>query len=420
MQEPRSSILGVLERSIGSAQVQSWFNRVELTVYSVGKVLVQYPSGFIKSWVTSYYLDQFLEAIRSVLGPVEVDFGVKLACVAPSHEAEPELEEASTYFNQLNPRFSFDTFSVSSCNRFVYDQVRFSTDNVFLKGSSGNGKSHLVQALAKDISNKGSVGYLQGYTYVQSCINALQNNEILKFKNTLGTRDLLIIDDLHLVKGKVVQEVLLEIIIFLLSQNKRLILVGDSLELLPERMISYIKGGLILELPAPSVELKFNILKQKAKPNITLEVVEYLATNLTCSIRELEGALLQIQTHILFFNNGAGLESVKQILQGSDIKPRSISTQEVLAVVAGFYGVPVSQMLSKCKTSSVAQARRVAMFLLRDLLKKSLIEIGKIFNNTTHNNALQNIRKTKQEVIQNSRLKHDIAAISDKLRGANK
>ena len=417
MREPRSSILGALERSIGSAPVQSWFNRIELTVQSVGKVLVHYPSGFIQSWVTSYYLDHFLAAIKSVLGPVEIEFKIKETLNPELHvDYIQPCTEKSHYFSSLNPRFSFDSFAVSECNKFVYDRVRFSKDNVFLKGSSGNGKSHLVQALANEVGTM-SIGYLQGYTYVQNCITALQNNEIFKFKHSLGTRDILIIDDLHLVKGKVVQEVLLEIIIFLLSQGNRLILVGDSLEHLSDRMVSYVKGGLILELPPASVELKLNILKQKANLNISVEVMEYLAQNLTCSIRELEGALLQIQTHIMFFNNGTGLESVKRILENSDPKLQSISIQDVLTAVGDFYGVSVAQMISKCKTSSVAHARRVGMFLLRDLLKKSLIEIGKIFNNTTHNNALQNIKKTKQELIQNVRLKNEISLIRNKLKG---
>lgn len=422
---------------MGHSSVQSWFGKVEFELYEererlilqpdgsakvvsvepIKKLKVICPSTFIKNWIEVNYFNVLSQVVSTILSEIEIEFYLNLKKNQEPTAPKKSLGNLSKISTPLNPKLTFENFIVDPSNEFAFRAIR-NSKQIFLTGESGNGKTHLGQALVKLAISEGlQTCYIHTQEYAAKFITAIRENTLLQFKQNFYNIDLLVIDDIQFMKNKrATQELFLEILMHLLTHNKRLIMIGDSYNGLSDKIISYINGGLCARIGEPSGELKFKILKDRAKEKLNEEIIDFIVKNLEGSIRELEGAILRIKTHIDFFGSSVDLKNINQLLYDLHIyKKREISTNDLLTAISEFYGISLSQLISKGRSSIFSHARSIAMFMLRDLLKKSLLDIGQIFGNTSHTNALQNIRKIENRFKENVYLRNEIEGIKAKL-----
>jgi chromosomal replication initiator protein len=439
MQDLRSIILSDLKARIGSSSCESWFSKVDfilepvptsisvqvdgvanMTSSALARVKVICPSSFVKSWIELNYRDLLSFLIRNSLriNEVEIEFSVNnIKETLNLKKATGILSKIST---PLNPRLTFENFIVDSSNEFAFQVMHNNSSHIFLNGASGNGKTHLGQALVKKAVRDGlHVCYINSQEYVYKFISAIRDDTLIQLKQALFNLDLLIIDDVQFMANKRgTQELLFEVLLQLSSQNKQLVMIGDSQLGLSDRILSRMSGELSVLIKEPSFSLKLKILENKSKKLVNKDVLNFMASTLHGSIRELEGAILRIESHIDFFGTKIDLLNINQILQDLHIQQKKeISIDTLFKVISEFYGISRDQLLSKSRVHILSHARSIAMFILRNLFKKSLVDIGKIFGNTSHTNALQNIRKTESSLKNNQHLRNELIEIEARLNG---
>ena len=413
-------------RKTKDAQVSPIVTQCDGTVVSIlnqtnTKVKINFPSLFIRNWISSHYYSVITDLIMKIWGISNIEIGV----YQTKHNVK-QLTHSGTLISTstpLNPKFTLDSFMIDACNKFGYELGKkfLETESypcIVFRSASGNGKTHLVQAIATEAILRGyTVTYIHAQEYTRQFVNAIQNNTLSNFKNTFLDSDIFIIDDLHLLKGKrATQEMLMELLLYFFLHNKRICMSINDYEVLDinTQLHSFILSSLITNIENPSKELKFRILKNKSEsqPFFTDEILMFIIENVKGSIRELEGALLRIRAHLEFFGGSINIQNAMNILRDVHIKQKKEITPElIMTTVAQFYNIKQHLLYSKVRTRVLTNAKRVAMFLLRDICKQSFSDIGKLFGNTSHTNALQSIKRVYKDVSISTILRHEIQSI---------
>jgi chromosomal replication initiator protein len=255
-------------------------------------------------------------------------------------------------------------------------------------------------------------------------IRAIKAHDTMEFKNSFRSVDILMIDDFQFMGGKdSTQEEFFHTFVSLISQKKQLVVSADKppseLAGIEDRLRSRLGGGLVVNIHPPTYELRLGILEQKLKQNgkeIDGEIVKLIAENVRTNVRELEGALMRICAQIEFFGREMTLESARSIL--SDMFSKSmpeVTDKRILETVSLFYGLEYSDIFSQSRLKKIVKARQVAMFLCREINKRSLPEIGRLFGGKDHTTALYGIKKIDSEMSAKPPVRDEMNSIRQKL-----
>ncbi len=357
---------------------------------------------------------------------------VKKNIATPLLSFEPSIEDIFTRAG-LNKKYNFDNFAVSTSNQVAYAAAQAVVNNpgsaynpLFLYGGVGVGKTHIAQAVAKEIlkqdPNK-KVYFCPGDNFTNELIESIREKSTGRFRKKYRYLNLLIVDDIQFIAGKnAVQEEFFHTFNSIASSGGQIILTSDrppsEIKNLEDRLHSRFLGGLTVDIQAPDFELRSAILLIKAKEKgieIDIEAVKIIAERVT-DCRGLEGALLSVYAKVLGIKEKIDLEAVEMFFsKSSEIKKKRVNPADVIKTVCSFYNIKQSHLKGPSRAASIAFYRQVTMYLLEKELGLTLIEVAEMLNRRDHTTALHAKQKISNLILRDSSLKKEIDIITQSL-----
>ncbi|WP_344708068.1 chromosomal replication initiator protein DnaA [Sphingomonas swuensis] len=417
-----------LRRDCGARTFDGWLKPAELGDFDpdTGSLELVMPSQFMADWVRNHFGERLQLAWKTTL-PIVREVRV-IACEggprpaplliiedAPT-PAERQAAVATHPRPPLDPRYSFESFVVGKANEVAFtaaktlaeaDQVTFNP--LFVHGGTGRGKTHLLHAIAQRFLAQrpdALVVMMSAEKFMVEFVRAIRENDTIGFKQRLRSADLLLIDDVQFIAGKEsTQEEFFHTMNEIITAGKRLVITSDrapqDLDGIAPRILSRLSWGLVADINAADLELRYNILLAKLAllPGVAMpeSVVEFLARRLTNSIRELEGALNRIGAYALMTGRAIDLPFVEEVLANVlRANQRRISIDEIQTRVAEHYCIRKAEMVSARRAREVARPRQVAMYLSKQLTPKSLPDIGRRFGGRDHTTVIHAVKQIEK------------------------
>ena len=438
-----SQVLAIIKSKYESTPTifNLWFDKLHLVTLTDERAVFKTPTPLKQKILKKQYYSVISEALFEVIGfEVELEFvladdAIKAPVIEEiDFDEEPEEESAedkeervktiSSLVNDENPtqnqkivsEYTFDNFIEGASNKFAraacYAVAKEPTyyNPLFIYGHSGLGKTHLLYAVINYIKEnhpKLKIVYKRSEDFINELIDAIQNHDTSAFKEKYRTADVLLIDDIQFISGKVsTQEEFFHTFSTLYEANKQIILTSDrppkEIKPLEDRLRTRFEGGLLADVQPPSFELRTAIIKKKADIMgllISNDMVDYMAERLQNNIRQIEGVLKRLNA--LYSLSGVSItkEAIDQTI--SIIDPGNIPTdalvEKILSVVSNHYSVSVENLKSKKRNDAIANARHVAIYLIRKLTELPLKSIGEIFNRD-YSTAISSISKVELNI----------------------
>lgn len=337
-----------------------------------------------------------------------------------------EKQDKGHEHTRLNPSYTFETLVQGKGNRMAYAGALTIAESpgsnmynpYFIYGSTGLGKTHLVQAIGNRIyknNPKARIRYIHAENYVRDIMKAFRNQGFDEFKRYYHALDLLIIDDVQFISGKDrTMEEFFYLFNHLLDEKKQVIMTCDTLPAnikdMDDRLKSRFSWGLTVELEPPELEMRVAILQKKAEAaHVQLEesAAFFIASNIRSNVRELEGAFKRVAAHSRFQNRPIDIELATDALQ--DIlaeAQKQITIDQILKTVSDYYQIKTAEILGKKRTRNIVRPRQIAMTLAKELTQQSLPSIGNAFGGRDHttvmhaNKTIADLRKTDSQISQ--------------------
>jgi chromosomal replication initiator protein len=371
------------------------------------------PNVYVEQRVREAYLSQISEFFLNRGQEINLSVGTNLSATqirAKQPRKTRTLEEAQP--SSLSRDFTFESFVEGKSNELaraaatqVADNAGRSYNPLLLYGGVGLGKTHLMHAVGNALLHKNpnaNILYLHSQRFVQNMVKALQSGTMDQFMKLYRNVDALLIDDIQFFAKKMrSQEEFFHVFNGLLERNKQMVLTSDKypreIDGLEERLQSRFVYGLTVEVEAPDLETRVAILMKKAEvEGVRLEqdVAFFMSERIRSNVRELEGALRRVIANARFTGSRITVDQVKRTLRDLfAIQDRQVSIENIQKVVAEYFNIKISDLLSKRRNRSIARPRQVAMALAKELTSHSLPEVGDAFGGRDHTTVLHACRK---------------------------
>jgi chromosomal replication initiator protein len=437
------SVLGDIEQSVSKATFTTWFKDTGIMKQDEGVIYLSVPNQFVKEWLYNKYHKTILKNLRDLNEQVRnIEYVVNkeppktVEHIRKVENPTTELPLADHYVNKednLNPRYTFDSFVVGSFNDMAYAAAQavmrkpgIAYNPLFIYGNTGHGKTHLIQAIGnyiKHTSENKKVYYITSENFYLGLVNAMQENKILLFKEKYRKYDVFIMDDVQFLSNKEkTQEELFHLFNTLYDNNKQIIFSSDKhinqIPNLEDRIKSRFGAGMIVDIQAPDYDSRVAIIKTKcAVQGIILpeEIIAYLASS-DNSIRELEGALNTITYQIQLKNKVLSLAEIKNIIKETSKPKKMFSVKEIIKTIADFYDIPEASIYEKTRRKEVVKPRQIIMYILREDFKVSYPTIGEKLGGRDHTTVIHSCEKIKHDIKEDMQLSEEIDRIKTLLK----
>jgi len=456
-------VLTELRSVIRREQFETWFRRVALIELDPERLCMAVHNAFARDWLLDYYKEALADAAERALGArrtieIRVD-PERVATLAPVRTAEPsaalpvpapaptrrpapapEVDTPGALLGgsdvTLNPYYRFDNFVVGPCNRFAHaacvgvaEQPGKTYNPLFIHGSSGLGKTHLMQSLCHNVlerSPRARILYLSCETFVNHFISALEHGNLAKFREKYRNVNVLVVDDIHLLANKErTQEEFFHTFNTLYNAGAQIVLSSDSppveIPTLQDRLVSRFSWGLVTLLETPCYETRVAILKRKSRERgreLPDDLARFLAERIETNVRELEGAVNKLLGFAGLAGQELSLQLARQCLRELFAQQRGApSIDDILRAVTARYGVKLSDLQSRRRTNAIVLPRQVGMYLARRVTRMSLEEIGHYFGGRDHSTVLYAIEKIARLSREDAELLATVTALLIELQG---
>lgn len=443
VEEKWSEILLTVKREheLTDISFSTWLKPLQIFSIQNNRIFVLVSSEQMGlTYINKKYYLPLKVAVAEIIGmEYEIEFVLpeqarKLKMPHPTRQATTEEAERSN----LNPNYTFDTFVVGNNNRFAQSASLAVAESpgeiynpLFLYGGVGLGKTHLMHSIAHFIQENHpgmKVLYVSSETFTNELIEAIRNGNntaMSRFREKYRSIDVLLIDDVQFIIGKEsTQEEFFHTFNELHVAKKQIILSSDrppkEMETLEERIRSRFEWGLLADIGSPDYETRMAILKKKAERDgfeLSDEILNYIAVNIKSNIRELEGALNKLMAYVNLVQTEITMEIAQKELQNiiSPDKPRIVTPQLIMEVVAEHFGISIEQILSKSRSNDVAKPRQIAMYLCKNMTDASLEAIGKVLGGRDHSTVVHGIKKVAEDVSADEAVAKTVETIKKKI-----
>jgi len=410
-------VLEHIRRNITEVEYHTWFERIRPLGIREGVLELAVPTSFALDWIKRHYASLIQEAL-GLLGAQVPRFellvvpGAAQPVQVDIFQAAPQADQGKS---KLNPKYTFENFVVGPNNNLAHAAAVAVAESpgkaynpLFIYGGVGLGKTHLMHAVGHSVAKRFpslKIEYVSTETFTNELINAIREDRMAEFRERYRSVDLLLVDDIQFIAGKErTQEEFFHTFNALFEAHKQIILSSDrppkDILTLEARLRSRFEWGLITDIQPPDLETRIAILKMNAEQRglrIGEDVLEYIARQVTSNIRELEGALMRVVAYASL----NGVELTRQVAAKalSDIfAPREVEVdpQEIVRVVAEHFGLRPEDLVGGGRRKEVVLPRQMAMFLVRELTRASLPEIGQLFGGRDHTTVLYAIQKVQE------------------------
>jgi chromosomal replication initiator protein len=444
-----SLIQSQMKNKLGIEIFESWLKKINFVEEFNNYILLTVPTRFIRDWITSRYLDQILQIIRSHKKDIiRIEF--KIADLKTSNEDNKKeivrdandeknvsfIKDSYLQYNRIDPNKRFDNFLTGSSNKLAYEASIKVSENIshynplYIYGGVGMGKTHLLNSIGLELKKNNKVMFISAERFMYQFVKSIKANDMVKFKEYFRNTDILLIDDIQFMNGKeAMQEEFFHTFNALLDKGSQIIVSADrapnKLSRIQERIKSRFSGGLVVDIQKPDYELRKKIVEQKTEElnklysdqiSISKEIQGYISTEITTSIRELVGAINRIVSFSRIYNKAPNLAETKVVLKDLlNISENKVTIDLIQTLVCRFFKISKNEMLSSRRSRYLVRPRQTAIYLTKILTSKSLPEIGREFSNRDHTtiiHSVKTIEKLKEkdpEMLENiNKLKNQI------------
>src|SRR5258706_5133127 len=438
---------------------QAWLEPTEALTIEGGTLFVGAPDQFTADWNDSKHAELLSSYAPIVLGyPLRVAFRVHeerkkrsqmdFFVSPPPASLKPMVPHNGASSPPLSERYTFDLFVVGKSNELAaaaanaVSQAPGKVYNpLFIYGDTGLGKTHLMQAVAHETlqrSPKTRITYVGTEQFMNELISSMLDRTGAEFRRRYRETDLLLIDDVHFLKGRkeTTQEEFFHTFNALYEAGRQIVLTSDrppsEIAGLEARLISRFQWGMVADISLPDFEHRVAILKQKAQLDrleltIPDDVIHFIAEHVRSNVRELEGSIIKLLAYASLKHKDITVDVAREALrdklraiEGLELEGNtSLTILAIQQAVAKEWGVTVDGLRSKTRTKTLTTPRQIAMYLARELLATQLVEIGNAFGGRDHSTVIHSLEKVQQTLVQDPDLKSRINRIRNSLETFN-
>ncbi len=416
-----------------------WFDPIRPGSINEEAAVLIVPNEFCAVWLKDNYLELLQDVLAHITGKklnIQLEVNETITDETPaqttdtdSKAAEPQAQPAkrgastkqrASTEKPFNPKNTFSTFVVGDNNNFAHAAALAvaqspgrSYNPLFLYGGVGLGKTHLLHAIGHNVLKENprlKVSYLSSEKFTNKYIDAIQNNELTKFRRTYRKTDVLLIDDIQFLSGKErIQEEFFHTFNALHEAHKQIVMTCDrpanEIKNLEHRLVSRFEWGLVTDMQPPDFETRLAILRKKGISlgvEVPDEVVDFLAKRIRTNIRRLEGALIRVSSYQSLTGKPVTPNAVEGLLK--DVLHEEgrtvVSIENIQKRVAEHYDIRLADMTSRRRPENIAFPRQIAMYLAREMTGKSLNSIGEAFGGRDHGTVLHACRLVRDRMEQ--------------------
>jgi len=442
-----SQAIGLLyEDEALSPQNRSFLRLIKPLAIVEDNVFLAVAEDFTKNKVESTIRGPLTEALSEVIGhDIRIAVTVDSSIRPPSPTQANEDGEHRTPRRQrqmppvedphLNPRYTFDTFVIGSSNRFAHAAALAVAESpgktynpLFIYGDSGLGKTHLLHAIGhytRHLKPQTRVRYVNSEEFTNDFINSIRDDRSLGFKRQYREVDVLLVDDIQFLQGKEqTLEEFFHTFNALHNAGKHVVITSDvsprNLDGIEERMRTRFEWGLMTDVQPPDLETRIAILRKKAQSDDVAapsDVLEYIGSNITSNIRELEGALIRVTAFAALNKQPVDLSLAQVVLKDliSD-DDSQITASTIISITAEYFGITIDELTGTSRSRVYVTARQIAMYLCRQLTDLSLPKIGDHFGGKDHTTVMYAVKKVEDQIAQRRQMYNQVNEIHARIK----
>ena len=416
-----------MKNKFGKDIFDSWLRKINFSGEFSNYILLNVSTRFLRDWITSRYLDQILQIVKShkrEIGRIEISV-VDNNTDEKNYENKNEKKVVSPnnnvsfikdfffQYNRIDPNKNFDNFIIGSSNKIAFEASKKVSEKtshynpLYIYGGVGMGKTHLLNSIGLSLKDTQKVMFISAERFMYQFVKSIKSNDMVKFKEYFRNADVFLIDDIQFMNGKeTLQEEFFHTFNALLEKGSQIIISGDrppnKLYKIQERIKSRFSGGLVIDIQQPDFELRYKIVKVKSEElkkyysdqiNISEEIQKFISSEIKNSIRELVGALNRVVSFSRIYNKTPNLSETKIILKDLlNLPENKVSVDIIQSLVCKFFKISKNEMLSSRRSRYLVRPRQTAIYLTKILTSKSLPEIGREFSNRDHTTVIHSIK----------------------------
>lgn len=432
-----------IETAVSQANFSTWFKDTSILREEEGVIYLGVPNSFTQEWLQKKFHNAILRILRQMNERVRA---LEYVIVKEEKAAQARKQAAPAptmsmplqdfYINKednLNPRYTFETFIVGPFNELAYTASQTIIEKpgqiynpLFIYGDTGRGKTHLIQAVGNRIKQRypeKKVFYLTSERFGNELLTALQEGKAQQFKEKYRKYDVLIMDDVQFFSGKEkFQEEFFHLFNLFNDSGRQLVFSSDKhpnvIPGLEDRLRGRFSAGMVLDIPEPDHESRMFIVRAKcATYKITLspEIVDYISNTIKDNIREIEGVVNIIACQTQFKGRELSLNEIRNILKNNTKPKKLLSVKDVVKTVSEFYNLTEEIIYNKTRRKEVVRPRQVVMYILREDFNVSFPSIGEKLGGRDHTTVIHSYNKMKEELKTDSVLMQEITQLRSML-----
>jgi len=439
-----------MKEKLGKDIYESWLKKIEFIEEFNSYILISVSTRFLRDWITSRYLDQILQIIKSHKKDISrIEFTIN------EHRKEiPDIDnkinknqkedsqnisfikDSFFQYNRIDPNKNFENFILGPSNKLAFEASKKVSEDLshynplYLYGGVGMGKTHLLNAIGLELKTTKKVMFISAERFMYHFVKSIKSNEMVKFKDYFRNTDVLLIDDIQFMNGKeAMQEEFFHTFNALIDKGSQVIISADrspnKLSRIQERIKSRFAGGLVVDIQNPDYELRYKIVKakidelkinQSVSINLSEEIQKFISSEIRTSVRELVGALNRIISFSRIYNKLPTLMETKAILKDLlNLSENKVTIDSIQTIVCQYFKISKNEMLSARRSRYLVRPRQTAIYLSKLLTSKSLPEIGRFFSNRDHTTVIHSVKTIERLRQEDKELNSNIDNLKNKI-----
>lgn len=422
-----SDVCDFCRERISSVSFNVWLDRLRLVKLTDSKAVISSPSAHHRETIMTNYSELLSDALRYACGK-STSFEIRT-------ESELEAENRPKPIESFD--FSFDNFIVGESNKFAYAAAKAVAENpggaynpLFIYGGSGLGKTHLINAIMNDIKLRFPdkiIVITKGDEFASELIEAIRLNTTPEFKAKYRTADVLLVDDIQFISGKLsTQEEFFHTYNTLYQDKKQIVMTSDrppkELLSLEDRLRNRFEWGLLADVSIPSFETRVAIIKKKAEDlnlDLSEDISSFIANKIKTNIRQLEGTVRKLNAYYMLEGKIPSISLAQRAIGDifSDNQPTPVTVERIINEVARTFEVTAEDICSSKRSAKISTARQTAIYVVREITEMSLASIGEEFDGRDHSSIIYAINKAQENITKNPTYKRTVDDIINNIRG---
>ena len=411
-----NSIMSILSTELTTTSINTWFADCKPVEISDTRLVIYTATEFKRNIITQ----RFAGSITSALSEL---FSCPFDLLVLAEDELDDYEQCSESDDSLPEvaGYIFDKFIVGNSNKFAHAAAVAVADNpglaynpLFIYGNSGLGKTHLLLSIGQRIhekNNAAKLAYVKGDDFINQMVQSIKDNTQEEFRNKYRYVDLLLVDDIQFIAGKIgVQEEFFHTFNNLYEAGKQIVITSDrppmEMVKLEDRLRTRFEGGLMADIQPPDIETRMAIIRNKAAQlGMVLpdDVVEYIADTIKSNIRQIEGVVKRLTAYNSILNDemniGSAKRAIKDVIRVGEFVP---TPDIIIEETARYFSLDPTELRGQRRSKNTAMARQISMYLMRSLTNLSLKDIGEQYEDRNHSTVLSSIRKVEELIIKDS------------------